>query len=156
MIIIRLSAEDEKLITRAQALGELQGIRQLVLDRCAQSRLMKEMGTEPKMRNDKFRWKEALAVAKEVLGDDVTFPKITDYRWYQRVNGAIMHDGMDAEFVMKLSTYAKEHMRMPIKFEFMICMHDRIMKGEYDNQKSKLEGVASVVASSLGPELPAE
>lgn len=154
MIVIRLSAEDERIIRGAKLPEELVGARQLVLDRIAQSKLMREFGKVPKEKPRDFRWKEALEVAKETLGDQVTFPKITDYLWYKRVNGAIMHDGLDAEYVTKLSEFVKANMRLPIKFEFMICQHRRIMEGEFVQQRQESKQVD--MRAQMGPELPDE
>lgn len=155
MITIKLSAEDERILQRAKTEPELQGARQLVLDRIAQSKLMKEFGRTPKAAEPNFRWKEALAVAKEVLGDNVTFPQLTDYRYYQRINGTIMRDGLDAEYVRGLAEYVRDHLRQPTKFDFMICQHKRICEGDFDQAAAELKKVEAQ-KSTFGPELPDE
>jgi len=155
MILIRLSAQDVRTIQGAKLPDELAGVRQMVLDRMEQAKLLKQFGKEPKVRAEDFRWKQALRVAKEVLGDNVTFPKITDYLWYKRVNGAIMHHGMDAEYVRKLAEYGRDHLRMPIKLDFLITQHTRILAGEFDGQTAA-KPAPQTLQEIAGPQLPEE
>lgn len=154
MLLVRFSAQDLRIIERAQTPGEIQGVIDLVRERVAQSKVLKEFGKTPTLRVEKYRWKEALKSAQEVLGDQVTFPKLTDYMYYQRINRAIMDEGMDHEFVTKLANYVKENMRLPIKFDFMICQHKRIMEGEFPKGRETRTPVA--MSQQMGPELPEE
>lgn len=158
MILVKLSAEDLRIIQGAKLQEELLGVRQLVLDRVEQAKLLKEFNKQPTVRSPGFRWKEALEVAREVLGNDVTFPKITDYLWYRRINGAIMHDGLDEAYIHALSEYARDNLKMPVKFDFLVCQHRRILEGEFNVKTSAQKAVVaeSTMRAQAGPELPEE
>lgn len=158
MLLLRISAEDERLIGRAKTEQELAGVVQLVRDRLAQSKLLKEMGRTPTARQFKYGWRDALEAARAVLGDQVTVPPFPDDHWYRRITTHVRSYGIDNEKVAAICEYVRANMRLPIKFEFMICQHERILAGEFDQANPNKPGGRPKAAdkSTFGPELPSE
>jgi hypothetical protein len=137
VVIVRISATDERTIKGAESVSELKGMRELLLERIEQARaLLAFRKAEPKEKKEEaFSWKQAVAVAREVLGDNMTMPPFPDASWYQRLYRTIKHYGMDEAYVRKLAEHARDHMRLPIKLDFMIGQHQRILAGEWDSGK---------------------
>lgn len=136
MLAIRISANDERIIAKAVSQAELEGAVQLVKDRIAQAKQLKQFGKTAKSDEPKFGWKEALAIVTEVLGrENVTKPPFPDYRWFQRINGVIRNYGMDEASVRSLAEYAKNNLRQPTNFDFLICQHRRVLDGEFNNKQ---------------------
>lgn len=138
MINVRISATDERTIKGAATLDEFKGLQQLLLERIEQSRALSAFRkSEPKEKKEKaFGWKEAIAVAREVLGENLQVPPFPDSTWYQRQYTAIRHYGMDAAYVKKLAEHARDNMKMPIKLDFMLGQHLRILAGEWNVGKA--------------------
>lgn len=137
MIQVRISATDERTIKGAESLDELKGLQQLLLERIEQARaLLVFRKSEPKEQKEKaFGWKDAISVSREILGDNLTVPPFPDSTWYQRIYRTMKHYGMGEDYVRKLATHARDCMRLPIKLDFMIGQHERILAGEWDTGK---------------------
>jgi hypothetical protein len=69
VVIVRISATDERTIKGAESVSELKGMRELLLERIEQARaLLAFRKAEPKEKKEEaFSWKQAVAVAREVL-----------------------------------------------------------------------------------------
>ena len=170
MLLIRLTASDLRLIDKASSEPELQGVRQLVLDRIAQAKVLKEFGKTPAAPEPRYAWKDALSTAKTVLGEAVTKPPFPDYRWFQRINSALKGFGMTDAKVREVAEHALKHLlnhRKTISFDFLICQHQRILAGEFDGQGSlwpekwrngekrvRTEADNKAETGAIGPELP--
>ena len=137
MLLIKLSAQDQRLIERANTEPELQGIRRLILDKVAISQTLKEFNKAPTIEQPKsLGWARAFEVAKEVLGrENVTKPPFPDNSWYARVGGVIRREGMSEDSVRELAEYCRDNLRKPVSFDFMICQHHRIRTGEFNVAK---------------------
>lgn len=137
MITVRISATDERTIRGAETLDEFKGLQQLLIERIEQSRALSAFRKSvPSEKKEKpFTWREAIAIAREVLGDNLTVPPFPDSTWYQRIYRNMKHYGMTEEYVRKLAEHARDSMRLPIKLDFMIGQHERILAGEWDANK---------------------
>lgn len=140
MVIIRLTAEDERCIQGAATLDELQGMRELIRLRIEQSRTLRAFRQAEKVPDTSdrevgapFTWKAALPIVEEVLGKQhVVVPPYPDRTWYARITTTMKQYRMAEADVRKLAEYARDNLMMPIKFEFLITQHHRILKGEWD------------------------
>lgn len=139
MLVIKLFVPEIRLIEKATTEAELKGIKQLILDKVEVSKTMKELGRAPTMKQaPSMGWAKAFAVAKEVLGPKgVTIPPFPDNSWYARINGMLKREGMGEDEVRALAEYARDKMRVPISFDFLICQQHRIRTGEFDVAKPK-------------------
>lgn len=137
MITVRISATDERTIRGAETLDEFKGLQQLLLERLEQARALSAFRkAEPTEKKETaFSWKGAVAVCREVLGDSMTMPPFPDATWYQRVYRTMKHYGMTEEYVRRLANHALTNMRLPIKLDFLIGQHERILAGEWDTGK---------------------
>ena len=138
MVIVKLSAEDERLLKKAQSLQELEGVRALVLDRIERARVLASFGRKEKQTNheNKYNWKQALDDARSILGEvNVTVPPFPESYYYKRCNTVISRFGINREYMHKLAKYVQDHgMRIPISFQFMLWSHKQILDGEYDGK----------------------
>ena len=136
MLLIKLSAEDMRIIERASTEAELQGVRRLLLDKISISKTLKEFNKAPSADEPKrvsLGWAKAFEIAREVLGrENVTMPKFPDNSWYARVGGVIRREGMTEGDVRDLAQYCKDNLRQPTSFDFMICQQHRIRTGEFN------------------------
>lgn len=140
MVIIRLTAEDERCIQGAATLDELQGMRELIKLRIEQSRTLRAFRQAEKVPDTSdrevgapFTWKAALPIVEEVLGKQhVVVPPYPDRAWYVRITTTMKQYRMDEAYIRKLAAHARDHMMMPIKFEFLVTQHHRILAGEWD------------------------
>lgn len=140
MIAIKLSVEDIRCIKAAELKEELEGVKALILERLEQAETMAafKKSVTPKiqqqtgLRSAAYQWKEALATAREVLGSmGVTVPPYPLKEWYSRLNAHMRQYGIGEEEVRKLAEYVKANMKLPIKLDFMIRQHERILAGEW-------------------------
>jgi hypothetical protein len=138
MITVRISATDERTIRGAETLDEFKGLQQLLLERLEQSRALSAFRkSEPVEKKEKaFGWRAAISVCREVLGDNLTVPPFPDSTWYQRIYRTMKHYGMTEDYVRRLAEHARDCMRLPIKLDFMIGQHERILAGEWDTGKA--------------------
>jgi hypothetical protein len=152
MLLIKISKDDERIISRASTSAELQGIRQMILDKIAISSTLKEFNKAPTIKQPThLGWAKACNAAKEEIGNsNVTTPPYPDNSWYARVNGVLRREGMTEESVRELAKYCKDNMRMPISFDFMICQQHRIRSGEFNVVKRRVDIVPEM------PKLPEE
>lgn len=134
MLLIRLKAEDIRLIERANTEPELRGVRQFLLDKISISKTLKEFSKTPsEPKRVSLGWQKAFAVAQEVLGKaNVTMPPYPDNSWYARVGGVIRREGMTEGSVKDLAEYCRDNLRQPMSFDFMICQQHRIRTGEFN------------------------
>lgn len=134
MILVRISAEDERIVRGAKSLVELQGAQALIVERIEQARALRAFKkAEPVEKKDAtFGWKQALEIVKRELDNNVTVPPYPDRQWYQRLSTTIRTYAMDEEYVTKLARHAKANLRLPIKFDFLISQHARVLAGEWD------------------------
>jgi len=146
MLLIKLSAEDIRTIKQAASPGEFEGVVSLIRDRILRAEVLKSFGKTEVVREKHIGWKEGLHIADRVLGkDNVTRPPFPTYRWFQRINSAMKPYGMDEAYITKLAEYARDHLRMPVHFDFLICQHQRILSGEFDGQRSGAGRTANTV-----------
>lgn len=134
MLLIKLTAEDLRLIAKTKTDQEKIGIFALIKGRIDQAEILKSMGKEVKPDKERYGWQQALKCAREVIGDVVTIPPYPDPGWYQRINSVLRTHGFSEEYMTKLSEYAKQnllHKRPTISFDFLVCQHERIMRGEF-------------------------
>lgn len=137
MLLVKFSAEDLRILERAKTDPEKLGCFQMVTDRIEQAKTLKAAGKVGVYRVASYSWQAALKQAKEVLDDTLTLPPFPDYRWYQRINGVLRQHAFTDEYTKRLAEYAKEHLlkyRKTIGFDFMICQHERILAGEFNNK----------------------
>jgi len=134
MLLIKLSAEDLRLIDRAQTPADLEGAVAVVRDRIQQANVLKSFGREPgpNRKESSLRWDVAWQICHAVLGDDVYRPPAPEYRWFGKVNGAIRGNRMDEAYVQALAEYVKTHIPGRNSFMFIITAADRILAGEFD------------------------
>lgn len=140
MLLIKLFVPEIRLIEKANTEAELRGIKQLVLDKIAISQTMKEFSKAPTERaRTSLGWAKAFAIVKEVLGPKgVTMPPFPDNSWYARINGVLKREGSTAEDVKELAEYARDKLRSPVSFDFLICQQHRIKAGEFDVAKQSV------------------
>ena len=154
MILIKISADDERSIVRARTQGELEGIRDMVIDLIERAKVLRSFGKTEKLKMPTFGWKEALTVLREVCGEaNITAPPYPDYTWYKRVGSCIRRNAMDEKFVRELGEYARDHIRMPSSAEFIIQQHAQILQGVYDVARP---GAGTSVYRSPELQLPEE
>jgi len=154
MLLVKLSANDLRLIERAKSPDELAGAHQLILDRVAQSKVMKEFGRTPTLKvATRYTWQDALRVVKEVWGEgNVRMPPFPDQTWYVRINTQLKRHGNDDFSIKTLAQYAKNNLKGPsISLDFLIAQQLRILAGEFDAQRRPAEK-----PGAMGPELPEE
>lgn len=146
MLLVRLSASDQRLIERATSLEELKGIRQRMVDLIQQSLVLKELGKTPVVKKQAYNWLEAWKICVEVLGvGGITKPPFPDASWYVRINNVLRTYAMDDDSVRDLATYAKHNLRSPTSFDFLICQHPRILAGEFGKKTEVTQALANVV-----------
>src|SRR5690348_11857678 len=151
MNLVRISAEDERLIARATTLAELNGIKSLMMDRIEQAKVLKSFGKVAKLKDETFSWRDVARIFDEVMGKArVTRPPFPEYTWYQRMGSAIKKFQMDEESTKLLAEYCRDHLRDTNNLEFMVMQQRRIMAGEFD-----AEQLGKVTKAAL-PELPEE
>lgn len=150
MLLVKLSAQDQRLIERANTEPELQGIRRLILDKIAISQTLKEFNKAPSIEQRKsLGWARAWEVTKEVLGQgNVTMPPFPDNSWYARVGGVIRRECMTEDSVREMAEYCRDNLRKPVSFDFMICQQHRIRTGEFNVAKRPTDTAIKL------PELP--
>lgn len=154
MLLVKLTAEDLRMIRGARSQAEIEGCLALVKDRILAAETLKKFGKEPgPNKSERFRWEAAFKVAYEVLGDRLTKPPYPEYTWFARISSCIKQYGMDADYVRGLAEYARDNVYgAKLKFEFLICQHERILAGEF-NKRPASNPPASTPAT-FGPELP--
>ena len=105
----------------------------MILAKVEQAETLRSFGREPAptVRQSRYTWKDAWKVAQAVLGGLVTMPLYPDKTFYLRTNSAIREWGIDDAYVQKLCEYVRDNMRTPIRFSFMITQADRILAGEW-------------------------
>lgn len=157
MLLVKFSAEDLRTIKNARSQGEIEGVLTLVRDRILSADTLKRLGKEPgPNKADRFRWEAAWKVCVEVLGDRVTKPPYPEYTWFSRISSCIKQYGMDEAYVRALAEFARDNVYgAKIKFEFLICQHERILAGEFNKRPVNLSG-QPVTPTKFGPELPEE
>lgn len=134
MLLIKISANEQRQIERAITAADLGGVRGMILDKLAISKTMQEFGRAPTLRTEKYLpWSKALRVVEEVLGKEhVTRPPFPNNDWYARINGVLRRECMTEDTVRELAEYARDHLRRPVSFDFLICQQHRIRTGEFD------------------------
>ena len=136
MILVRLSAEDERIINGAETEAELQGVQKLLQDRIEAAKVLRVFNKAPTVKPRSFRYQEAAEIAREVLGNThVIVPPYPTQQWYARVNLHIKQFGMDADYIRKLAEYARDNLMMPVNLDFLISNHARVLAGAFDRRK---------------------
>lgn len=155
MLLVRLSASDQRTIERAKNQDEIAGAHQLVKDRIAQSKVLREFGKTPAIKTAAYHWQDALKIVKEVWGEgNVRVPPFPDQFWYARLNTQIKRHGNDDASVRALAEYAKANLKgTSISLDFLIGQQQRILAGEFDARR-RPESAAN--PGAMGPELPEE
>lgn len=141
MIIIKISADNERLLKRAQSPAELRGAVDMVLDRIEQARAVKEASkrdvVEPKAYSP-FNWKEVLSAARDVLGEQVTAPPFPDHIWYQNIQRKAKLYGLTREKMKELCEKVQEsYLAPPYQLSFIVNNAERFLT---DGYKSKYTG----------------
>ena len=148
MVIIKLSAEQERLVRKAQTESDLRGVRDMLVDVLDRAHVLKSFGKAPSYKERTFNWKDALLIVQEVVGrQNVTIPPFPESTWYARIQGHIRRNRLDADAIRSLAEYARDHIRMPSSLDFILGQAPQILAGNYDIK------AAPVPANTLGPEL---
>lgn len=147
MLLIKLSAAEQRQIEKANDEPSLRAVKQLVLEKIQTMKLLKEFGKEPSLREDKsLPWSKAIAICREVIGrEHVTMPTTPDGAWYIRLNSVLKRECMTEDSVRELAEYARDHLRKPVSFDFLICQQHRVRSGEFD---------VAPVKKDIVPEMP--
>lgn len=147
MITIKLSADNLRLLRGAKSEPELRGVVDMVLGRVEQAEALKVFGkrVQPARseRVNKYDWKKAKDVMAGVLGDSLRAPPFPDYTWYQRVHRALKQYDLGEEKLIEIAEYARDHLKPPYSFEFLVCQHERILAGNFDSVGAKRGASAS-------------
>jgi len=135
MLLIKLTADDLRLIERTKSDQEKIGIFSLVQDRIQQAQTLKSFGKTVREDPDRYGWQQALKKAREVLGDAVTIPPYPDNGWYARINGVLRTHGFSDTLMVELAEFAKAYLlsgkRKTVSFDFLVCQHKRVLDGEF-------------------------
>lgn len=145
MIKVRISKEDERCARGAETLQELQGLKALLLERIDQAEALNEFRKANKAKvmagpraAPPYHWSHALVTAREVLGNDaVTVPPYPMREWVVKINAHMKQYGLGEPEVRRLAEYVRDNMKTPIKLDFMIRQHERILNGEWVSSPSK-------------------
>lgn len=136
MLLIRVSAEDERLIRRATTMPELEGIKTQIVELIDRAKVLKSFGKVAVLKTPAFGWRDAIAIFDEVCGaHQVTHPPYPDATWYARMNAAIRRHGMTPDSLRQLAEYARDNLRMPSSMDFLLNQQVRIFAGEFDVRK---------------------
>lgn len=137
MVDIKLTADNLRMLEAASTDDERRGCIELILERARQAKSARSFGGKGARgkSTDLSVWKSVRDVMKEVLGDNLKVPPYPDGTWIRKVYYAVTNAGMDEEYLKRLATHAKEHMRSPIEMQFLVCMHERVLQGEWDINK---------------------
>lgn len=143
MLLIKISAAEQRQIEKANTEAELRLFRLAILEKIQVAKLLKEFGKEPTLREDKsLPWSKAIAICREVIGrEHVTMPTTPDGAWYIRLNSVLKRECMTEGSVRELAEYARDHLRRPVSFDFLICQQHRIRSGEFDVAPQKKDVV---------------
>lgn len=151
-ILVKLSAQDVRILRGAKSPAELAGAVQLLRDRIDSAEALKALGKPVTIRARTYKWQEAWETAHSVLGDRLTRPPFPDGTWFRRINSTIRNWALDDEKVRAVAEHVRDHTRPgSTSFDWLICQHPRIMAGEYDVAK-RAEPAQALVASCALPE----
>ena len=157
MILIKVTADQERLIRRASSEQELRGIKDLMIDMLDRAHVLKSFGTVETLKSRVFSWKDALAVLREVCGEtNITVPPFPDPSWYGRIQGYIRRGGLGPDETRELGEYVRDHLRLPSSLDFILGQRHQITAGRYDVSKPVEVRAGYVPVNRLGPELPKE
>lgn len=134
MLLIKLSAEDLRMLKAARSPAEFEGLITLVRERIQEAEVLKSFGKlpGPNKSEARIRWDAAWRICKEILGDNVYKPPAPEYRWFQRIAGSIRTNQMDEEYVRRLAEYVKVHIPGKNAFHFIMVYAEGILAGAYD------------------------
>lgn len=140
MILVKISAEDERCAQAAKTVQELEGLREMLLERIEQAKVLKDFRKAKDMKIQRLKssysatytWKDALVTAREVLGSSgVQVPPYPTQSWYASLNAHMRSYGLGEPEVRALAEYVRDNMRTPIKLDFMLRQRERILAGEW-------------------------
>lgn len=156
MLLVKLSAADIRMVRASKSPAEIEGVREMLLQRITQAETLKQLKQDPRLRKENFVWNDAWDVMEGVLGKgNLTKPPFPNHTWYRRVAQAVSRNGMDADAATELAEYAKAKLRMPVSFDFLICQQARIIAGEFDqNDQTPAHRVIGPVYPAEIPRLP--
>lgn len=137
MVIVKLFAGDIRILQSAKTEPELRGAVNMILTKVEEAEALRSLGKTvvPTKRQSRYTWKQGFDFARTILGDNVTMPPFPDGTWYERTNRCMREFGIDEDYVRRLAEHARDHMRMPIKFQFLVGQPERILAGEWDIRK---------------------
>lgn len=136
MILVKISADNERLLKQAKTEAELRGAVDLVLERIEQSYSSKDAKrlaeSGPKATNP-YNWKTVLGYLRASLGADVvTIPPYPDSSYIGRVNRYCKIYALDKEACDKIvQALADSYLKPPYQFNFIVSNVDRLLGGGY-------------------------
>lgn len=143
MMLIKLTAEDVRLVRGAQTDSEARGVVQRVKELILQTETLNSFGKTPKLRAAGYGWRAAYTTMCEVLGEDkVTKPPFPDSTWFITINNAMARYKMGEPEVRALAEYVRDHLGGSNSFDFLIRQHHRILTGEFDRKGPGAKKVA--------------
>ena len=162
MKVIKISADNERLLRKANTEGELRGAVDLILERLAQSDALKQFKKEPTEGPgaSPYNWRVVVTGLKEYLGDALSVPPFPDSTYYQGVQRyAKMYDVQGERLVALCEKLKTTYLKPPYQAVFLLLNYDRIMQGAFDKDNSRYGYKASpgqLLPRTPLPSLPEE
>jgi hypothetical protein len=160
--LIKISADNERLLRKASTEAELRGAVDLVLERIAQSEALKAFKKEPTAgsKGSPYHWQVVVAGLREALGDDLSVPPFPDSGYVQSVHRyAKMYDVQGERLQALCDKLPSTYLKPPYQAVYLLINYDRIMKGAFDKDTSRYgfkPSPGQLLPRTPLPSLPAE
>lgn len=159
MKVIKISADNERLLRKASTEAELRGAVDMVLERVSQSDALKQFKKEPTAGPGRspYNWQVVVTGLREALGDDLSVPPFPDATYYQGVQRyAKMYDVQGARLEEFCARVKRSYLKPPYQAVFLLRSYDRIMAGAFDSKPRAWMADGASPARTPLPSLPEE